>query len=306
MIETLTGTAEIVFIWWNTSLSPVSKRNRSSPDELNSAFLMVSNFINQYNADCICLAEISVEDAEFIFNSCQLEGYGLYNGNISTGRSSFDTFVIYNFNKMVISDAGAITYTKRKKTLKVAQNINFISTLDGEVFNLFISHWPSRLWCEKNSADRSLLGIRLRDEIDKLSDSGNVGNVIIMGDFNDEPFDVSLSEHLMATRDLHVAISDDTVLYNPFWRYMCNRSTYKKGYRDESQSGTYYYKGGDINKWCTFDQVIVSPVFLGRSSWHLVEDKVQVVNVPDYLALVLSKNTIFDHMPIMAVLERNN
>ncbi|WP_336716706.1 endonuclease/exonuclease/phosphatase family protein [Pantoea ananatis] len=305
MIKTHTNTAEIVFMWWNTSLSPVAKRNRASSDELKFASLMVNSFIHQYKADCVCLAEISVEDAEFIFESCALEGFELYNGNAVAGRTSFDTFVIYNVRKMVISDANAITYTKRKKTLKVAQNINFVNTLDGEVFNLFISHWPSRLWCEKNSADRSFLGIRLRDEIEKLNVSGNVGNVIVMGDFNDEPFDVSLSDHLMATRDLHVAIADSTVLYNPFWRYMCNRSTYKKGYNDESQSGTYYYKGGDVSKWCTFDQVIVSPVFLGKSCWHLVEDRVQIISIPEYLPLVLNKNTIFDHMPIMAVFERN-
>jgi hypothetical protein len=39
-------------------------------------------------------------------------------------------------------------------------------------------------------------------------------HVIILGDFNDEPFDAPLSNHLMATRDRALA-GKSHLLYNP-------------------------------------------------------------------------------------------
>ncbi|WP_339353670.1 hypothetical protein [Xenorhabdus budapestensis] len=133
------------------------------------------------------------------------KGYDILSGVSSTEKAKFDTCIIYNTLKFSTSDPENIITKRGKRTLKVAQKIELLCKIDETIFNLFISHWPSRMWCKENSADRHLLGSRLRDAIDETKNKNSIGNVIIAGDFNDEPFDESISNQLMATRDLRLA-----------------------------------------------------------------------------------------------------
>ena len=59
--------------------------------------------------------------------------------------------------------------------------------------HLFINHWPSRRGGQKASESRRLLVAgHLRSEVDRIFKDETDPNIIIMGDFNDEPVDKSL------------------------------------------------------------------------------------------------------------------
>jgi hypothetical protein len=96
-----------------------------------------------------------------------------------------------------------------------------------------LSYWHQRIWDEK----------------------GTDAPIIVMGDFNDDPFDESLRVHARATRergDVERARSAVS-LYNLAWRYMRQTTEDHRG-KARTLHGTLYY-GGNGN---VFDQLLVS------------------------------------------------
>lgn len=122
--------------------------------------------------------------------------------------------------------------------------------LAGEKVSIIVNHWPSRSGDrEQSNYLREAAAKRVRQTVDSLLvDDPNQG-IIIMGDLNDDPFDLSVAEVLGAKKDKNdvVELGD---LYNPWWKTI-----------DEG-TGTLAYRGS----WNLFDQIIVSKYFLGDQS----------------------------------------
>jgi hypothetical protein len=296
------------FVWWNTSLSPPvpAKRNRASTEQRDLVCTMVDFILNGLGVDFLALGEMADEDLKAILDKCQLDGFRPHNGLVKVGRSQFDTCFIYRLEKLELLDDGMqIFSTKGNRTLKIAQRADFIVADCGTLIHVFVSHWPSRLWCEENSADRHLLGIRLRDKVEEVSSvPGKLANVILMGDYNDEPFDVPLAEQLMATRDRNLVRKKHHLLYNPFWRQMVSPELYAPGHEEKGGCGTCFHKGGDITRWRTFDQIMFSSAFLGSGAWHLNERVTGILELPGYAETVVDADQIFDHFPVIGVIDR--
>lgn len=136
---------------------------------------------------------------------------------------------------------------------------------------------------------------------DKYSSSPQI---IIAGDFNDEPFDKSLSSHLLASRDRALVMKDDSFFYNPFWRHLGETSPYIPGTRSASVAGTCFYSSGQETKWNTFDQIIVSSSFLRDDRWYLNEKCTGIFRNPSFIELVRSGSSIFDHFPVVGIIQR--
>jgi hypothetical protein len=286
------------FAWWNTSLSP-SAKPRATAEQQAIVCDVIRYFVDVEGIDFIALGEISEADVEYLKKHCNIDGYEISSGVSSIGRASFDTMYIYNTSKVFILKSSNIVSRKGDSSLKVAQKLDLVVKGEDSLFHLFISHWPSRLWCEKNSADRHLLGIRLRDEIDSLiTEAESNPFFVLLGDYNDEPFDISLSDQLMATRDFELASRRKHLLYNPFWNFLSSN------FNDDLSSGSYFYKSGKLTQWHTFDQIIFSHAFIKGNEWKLKTDYEHVVRVPGYLETVKDKKTIFDHLPVSGMIER--
>lgn len=295
---------KLSFVWWNTSLSPVSRPNRASHEERIVASALIELIAQSLEADVICLGEVSEEDIALMRSHWETLGYSIREGVSGIGRTSFDTCVLYKSEKLLLLDDENLSSVKGTSILKIGQRIDFAVNDNETVIHLFVSHWPSRLWCHENHADRHLLGIRLRDEIEQTGFQNGTTHVVILGDFNDEPFDPAISDQLMATRDRNLASRKAHLLYNPFWRHMGPPLPYQVGDIRNHRSGSYYYRGDKANKWRTFDQIIFSSSFLGATAWHLCEDMVNVIDVSDYTNIVLGAEMKFDHLPVMGVIEK--
>jgi hypothetical protein len=216
------------------------------------------------------------------------------------GKTKFDTCYIYNNSKLAIFEVNDIVTTKGTKTLKVAQKLEVLSN-SNLIFYLFISHWPSRLWCEENHTDRHNLGIRLRDSIEEIIKLYNTNQyIILMGDYNDEPFDKSICDQIMASRDKKFVSETKHLLYNPFWKHLSENST------DEYYCGSYFYKQGSVTKWHTFDQIIFSHAFLEGKDWKLIETESNILYIPELIKIVSDKKRVFDHLPVIGLIERIN
>ncbi|NDV79664.1 hypothetical protein D0T57_11885 [Dysgonomonas sp. 511] len=116
--------------------------------------------------------------------------------------------------------------------------------VNGKILDIFVCHFPSRNeGIKKSRPYRIKCAELLRQQTDSLRRVRKDANIIIMGDFNDYPHDISIKETLGAR-----GVSDDLSadrLYNMF---------YDKGVQDKNSAGSYKYRG----KWGYIDQFVVS------------------------------------------------
>lgn len=292
------------FVWWNTGLSPSRKPGRAQPEEKSLAVGIVAYFALELKADVICLGEIANGDIQEFQANWEALGYLLINGTQTLERSAFDTCMLVRADVFKVLDFANISAGKGRAIYKICQRLDLQVIKDGVIIHLFVSHWPSRLHLAKNDANRHWLGIKLRTEIESIWSHSPKNHILVVGDFNDEPFDESLAEHLMASRDRALVARRPHLLYNPFWRHLGSPEPYRPNGNCSGVHGSYYYKSGLSNRWHTFDQMIFSASLIGNSTWHLHEEGVQILKVPELMEKLISAKSIFDHLPIMGVIER--
>lgn len=113
--------------------------------------------------------------------------------------------------------------------------------LDGEEITFMVSHWPSRSGGEKKSSPNREAAAALNKKlIDSLYQINPNAKVITMGDFNDGPYNKSVTEALNAKGKKEDV--KEKGLFNPMYQM------YKEGL------GTLAYR----DAWDVFDQMIVS------------------------------------------------
>jgi hypothetical protein len=293
----------MIFGWWNTSLSPVGK-DRADDVHKQIANKIVKSLIDELKIDCLALGEITNTDLSSMMDGCDVNTLGIYEGTLKEGRLQFDTGIIYNKERLAISNSFSTTSKHGTRNLKISNQIDFVSLSDGLPVHVFVSHWPSRSTNEENILSRETIAVRLRDQLNTLHERSPKAAMIVMGDFNDEPFDASISWHLLATRDRQLAKTKENYLYNPFWRKLGESEPYNGSISGFGTAGSCIYKGGTDTHWRTFDQILFSSAFLGGSEWHLNEEETMIIRTEYLIDLLHDDKVHFDHLPVLSVIER--
>ncbi len=118
-------------------------------------------------------------------------------------------------------------------------------TLAGEQIHIIVNHWPSR-YSKSPSRERAATQVKaLKDSIVRLHPDTKM---IIMGDFNDNPDNISLKDSLRARRNIADARAAHD-LYNPFWDILRKEKRGSLKYRD---------------RWQMYDQIIISGNLCGN------------------------------------------
>lgn len=152
-----------------------------------------------------------------------------------------------------------------KKTRDILYVTGIITTKD--TLDVFVCHFPSRRGGEKESEpDRLFAASKLREKVDSLFRIREKANIIIMGDFNDEPSNKSMIEYLKA-KPIKKTINSQA-LYNLFI------SLEKK-----SNIGSYKYR----EQWNFLDQIIVSGNLLKRSNEFYTHSHAAQIFQPEFL-----------------------
>ena len=170
--------------------------------------------------------------------------YGIVHFDSPDGRG-IDCAMIYNkqYFNLEKADTAIVTLPNNWPTRSIL-HASMLSP-KGVAYHFFINHWPSRRGGQDKSEDnRSAAAMRLRTEVDKLFAIDPKTNIIIMGDFNDEPSDKSITEVLKAAP----AICDFAEHFPTDQIY--NLSFEKKAAGD----GSYKFQGN----WNMIDQMLVS------------------------------------------------
>jgi hypothetical protein len=134
-----------------------------------------------------------------------------------------------------------------------------------DTLHVFINHWVSR-WGGREETEpfRRHTGQFLKMKTDSILNIRPKANIIIAGDLNDNPDDLSISKDLNAKLPEKKITGKD--LYNLSWR------------RFIDGDGTLYYRS-----WDMFDQIIVSGNLLKGTNGLLVETKDQEIIIYDWM-----------------------
>ncbi|MDY7394635.1 endonuclease/exonuclease/phosphatase family protein [Aureibaculum sp. 2210JD6-5] len=125
--------------------------------------------------------------------------------------------------------------------------------LQGKLIYFFINHWPSRREDGDTNYKRIQAAELIHRTIEKIKLESPNPNIIIMGDFNDDPTSTSIKQHLV-TGDF----------YNPY------ESLFSKGF------GSMTYR----RQWHLFDQIILSKNLINSGNFNIKDTH---IFDPEYL-----------------------
>jgi predicted extracellular nuclease len=163
----------------------------------------------------------------------------------SPDERGIDNALLFRKNefRMISSRPVPVKLTKdpedRTRDILYVKGVVKKSTQD--TLHVFVNHWPSRGGGQEASEPNRIDAARtLKGQVDSIFRLNNWANIIIMGDFNDEPYDSSLFKVLRAFNPTYNPKSEIT-LYNMM------TDAFHDG------RGTIYY-----GRWQVFDQIILS------------------------------------------------
>lgn len=174
----------------------------------------------------------------------------------SPDRRGIDVGFIYRSDRFEVIDHEAIRvvfpFDKNSRTRDVLYVRGKV--LGKDTLHVFVNHWPSRRGGQAASEPKRVYVASLvRKKIDEIYAKDPDANIIVMGDFNDEHENISLTETLQTNPEIEKLEEKD--LYN----YM---HTLSKNWK----LGSHKYQG----HWGTLDHMIVSaPLIKNRREGRL-------------------------------------
>jgi hypothetical protein len=292
------------FAWWNTGLCPPRKPVTHTPEQLDRAQAVVRQLVEAESVDLLALGEVAAEQAERIHAvCCSRESRRLVVDARPEEGGHRNLAVLYNGLKLQLHGGPRALYDSQGGSrLHVGMHLLFSISAFPVPLHVFVVHWPSRMRPDSGVL-RPMLGRTLQSRIDELVRSEQrPPHVLVLGDFNDEPFNDSMSTALLGSRDRNLVRKRPRHLYNPFWRLLGEQ----QGLEEESDgrlgAGTHYYRGTVSTHWHTYDQFLVSAALLAGPGWVLREVGTRIWQRPPLLSPKGRFASRFDHFPILGLL----
>ncbi len=171
----------------------------------------------------------------------------------SPDRRGIDVALLYQPKSYTPINNTFITISFPDNPQKLTRDILYskgVFSQGSDTIHLFINHWPSRWGGQLESEGyRLYVASVLKTYTDSILSVQKNENIIIIGDFNDEPTNKSIAQVLKAQTSIDKP--EQNKLYN---------LTYASNY--ETDLGTHKYKG----QWAILDQIIVSGNLLNKQS----------------------------------------
>lgn len=285
--------------WWNTRLSP-PKGNKLGDDE--SSFVL-QTIVAMLNGGIEILGLGEVDDADIDAISLLVgDGYEIRRHVTTAAGRKFHMCLVSRNTTVALHSSAALTRKEGRRNFRIGVSATY--TIADLTFELYCVHWPSRLYAKQEGFDRNFFGFALREDIDQKIEFGR-RNIIVMGDFNDEPYNTSMNERLLATRDPSIASRTPDLLYNPFWKRMAPAVGHVPNAQSSDNFGSFFYAGNSLSKWHTLDQLLVSGSFLGTLTWHLSEAETDVWRPRELVQRVASTKYLMDHFPVIGTFVRH-
>ena len=126
--------------------------------------------------------------------------------------------------------------------------VNLLTNEDEQI-SVFVNHWPSRSGGQVESEPKRIAAAQtLRSAVDRIFSSDENANIFIIGDFNDDPVDVSVLETLHAYPIKCDSLPADFEMNSEGELFNLSYEKFENG------MGSFKYK----DTWNMLDQIIVS------------------------------------------------
>lgn len=157
--------------------------------------------------------------------------------------------------------------------IKTRDVLFFECKINNEHFWIVVNHWPSRRnGSEETENKRVHVAKEVRKRLDYIMKNYSASKILVMGDFNDEPSDLSIVRHLKAKANKNI---DELELFN------LSFADFEKDQGSSSHDGD----------WMMIDQMMINRNFLQNKN-----EGVGVANNRSYLfkdEMVIFKNKHF-------------
>jgi hypothetical protein len=291
--------------WWNASLSPAGDARTHDAPRWDVFVKVLNLLLEDEQVDVLGLCEVSHSDVIAIKRL--LRARGQFRVLAADPSEGVDLAILINIDKLDPSAGPLILRTGYFEQACVAGlQATVIARPTGTTLHLFVAHWPSRLF-DNVGQKRAAMARAIRERLGGVLGVGpSPGpHALVMGDFNDEPFDESVTNALQSTRERAQARRKPSLLYNPFWRLLGERQRIEDERADlKLSAGTYYWRSGVETRWRTFDQILVSSSLLDPPGWVLREGAVRVLHPEALIDASTGKPLAkFDHLPVTSLFE---
>lgn len=158
-------------------------------------------------------------------------------------KRSIDNALLYKGNQYKVLHAAAIPVNMPDDPDFKTRDILYVKleTKNKDNLVIFVNHLPSRSGGEMESRPKRIyVASMLRQMVDTILEKNPNENIILMGDFNDEPSDLSMDSVLRAKESMYNLYGGN--LYNPMVEIQ------------QAGLGSHMYRG----KWSMLDQIILS------------------------------------------------
>jgi len=191
----------------------------------------------------------------------------------SPDNRGIDNGLIFKADKFDLINMQADTvYLSDGWPTRLIFGVNLL-TNDNKTLTVFVNHWPSRGGGQKESEPKRIeAALTLRNAVDRIFLTDENANIFIIGDFNDDPVDISLLEALKANPikcdsiPLELELKTENQLFNLAYQPF------------ENGEGSFKYR----DTWNMLDQVIVSGSIINGIDFNYICNSFQVYK-PEYI-----------------------
>lgn len=161
-------------------------------------------------------------------------------------------------------------------------------------------HLPSKLHCDRRKKDIAIRTIV--QEIQELEESKSCERTIIVGDFNENPYELGclaadgfhgIPDYIESKKKYRTILEEQfKMFYNPMWNLLGDFSF---------PTGTFFYNGNEVDNpfWNIFDQVMIRPCLRNQ----FLNDELKIIYKAGDKDLIDNRNRpcndISDHLPIV-------
>jgi len=216
---------------------------------------------------------LSIQEVEHqhLIDTLLQRHFGNRNYNVAYAEApdnrGIDNGLIYNADKFEVLNVNPIEVELPSKyPTRYILEVH-LKHVNGEEIYVFVNHWPSRGGGEEKSRpNRIKAATVLRNAIDLLYVDNDKLNIVILGDFNDNPNDLSIARYLWTQQFACKIKTESMRLYNlSYGKFL-------------SGKGTYLYRGN----WNMLDQIIVSNSMIGNGNIKYVCNSFELIK-PDFM-----------------------
>ncbi|WP_353167479.1 endonuclease/exonuclease/phosphatase family protein [Providencia sp.] len=286
--------------WWNIGISPPIHRTlKDKTNELIAVKTFLTDLFVDKSIDFFVFCEVSSNNTDFLSDLAQELSLDFVDLTSKNGRLILDMSVMYESSKLEYITHKSINEDDASGVgIRAGVKVIFKELKTEKFITFFLSHWNSKLSIDE--MDRNDFSNILRKMIDRVFDTYGIdSHVILLGDYNTQPYAQALHENLKTTKD-YLLIKEkpkkERMLFNPFWKCISDNKYHS--------TGSYYHEYGRYDRWFAFDQMMFSSSFiidndekyplrldLSSFKYHSLFDCDTMVMDSDFLA-------IFDHVPI--------